>query len=151
MSKTQNKNLDKNYEIYLDERKELIHAGQLMYQSFDKAILTLSAGALGISITFINQIAPNPIPDTKCLIISAWIFFSLSVFLTLISFLTSQMACRRQIEICEEFLLNNKSKDDSRVNKPATITTCLNYLSIFFFSLGIMTLVLFCLKNLPFK
>ena len=151
MLKTQNKNLDKNYKIYLEERKELIHAEQLMYRSFDKAILTLSAGALGISITFINQIAPNPTRDTKCLIISAWIFFSLSVFSTLISFLTSQVACRKQIEICEEILLHNRSENDSKSNKFAVATKWLNYASISFFLLGIITLASFCLKNLPFK
>lgn len=151
MSNKQDKDMDKNYEIYLEERRELIHAERLMYQSFDKAILTLSAGGLGISITFINQIAPNPIVNTKCLIISAWIFFSLSIFSTLISFLTSQIACRQQIEICEELLLHNKFGDNSRISKLAMVTKWLNYVSIFFFLLGVITLASFCLKNLQFK
>ena len=151
MSEAQKRNLGENHKLYLEERKELIHAEQLMYKSFDRAILTLSAGALGISITFINQIAPYPTRDTKWLIISAWMFFSLSVLSTLISFLTSQVACRKQIEICEEVLLHGRSDDDSKSNKFATLTKWLNYTSIFFFLIGIITLASFCFKNLPFK
>ena len=65
-----------SHAIYLEERKDLVKAEQSMYERFDKAILTLSAGALGISITFINQIAPTPKPNTRGWILSAWLLFS---------------------------------------------------------------------------
>ena len=139
---------DKVYDMYLQERKDLIAAEQSMYKRFDKAILTLSASALGISITFINQIAPNPKVNTWGWILAAWLLFSLSIFSTLISFLVSQKACRRQIEICEKVLLKGESDQQ---NKLADITLWLNYAAIVLFILGIFTLIVFCLINLPFK
>ena len=43
---------------YLEERKLLIEAQQQSYQQFDKAILTLSSGGLGVSIIFLRDILP---------------------------------------------------------------------------------------------
>ena len=44
-------------EDYHKERKVLIDGEWEAARSFDKAMLTLSAGALGLSITFIDKIA----------------------------------------------------------------------------------------------
>ncbi len=139
---------NEEYKIYLEERKDLIKAEQSMYEHFDRAILTLSAGALGISIAFINQIAPNPRVDTRGWILSAWLLFSLSALSTLISFLLSQVAFRKQVEICEKVLLEDKQKEQ---NNFSFMTTCCNYLSIILFTLGVASLVIFSYLNLPFK
>lgn len=66
------KKSEENYQAYLEERKILIDAERDTAQQFDKAILTLAAGALALSITFINQIAPQPIPNSICFLITAW-------------------------------------------------------------------------------
>jgi len=91
-------NQSEEYKIYSEERKILVAAEQNTAQQFDKYILTLAAGALALSITFIKQIAPNPNPNSLCLLLIAWFLFSLSILSTLISHLTSQSACRRQVE-----------------------------------------------------
>jgi hypothetical protein len=140
---------DEMYDVYLQERKDLIKAEHSMYERFDKAILTLSAGALGISVTFINQIAPNPKVSTWGWIFTAWLSFSLSILSTLISFLVSQKACRRQIEICEKVLLEKENSDQQ--NKLADLTQWFNYIAIVLFIIGIFALIIFCLKNLPFR
>jgi len=56
-----------DYQTYLEERKILIDSERETAQQFDKAILTLAAGALALSITFINQIAPEPKPNSVIL------------------------------------------------------------------------------------
>src|SRR5262245_8526451 len=59
-------------EVYLDERKLLVDLEQKSADQHDKAILTLAAGGLALSITFLEKIAPNPRPDTLWLIAFSW-------------------------------------------------------------------------------
>jgi hypothetical protein len=143
----QNKN--EKYKVYLEERKQLITAERDTAQQFDKAILTLAAGALALSITFINQIAPQPKPYSIYCLIIAWSFFCLSLLSTLISFLTSQAACRKQRDLLdEEISKNSKKSTNTEENNAALWTDKLNKLSIAFFILGVMFLIVFSAINL---
>jgi magnesium-transporting ATPase (P-type) len=139
-------NKQKEYQVYLDERKQLIEAERNTAQQFDKAILTLAAGALGLSIVFINQIAPQPISNSICYLTGAWILFCLSLLSTLISFLTSQAACRRQRDILDRDI---SGQSDNTNNKAASWTKWLNYFSIAIFILGVICLIIFSAVNLP--
>lgn len=139
-------NKQDEYQVYLEERKQSIDAERETAQQFDKAILTLAAGALALSITFINQIAPHPKSQSKWFLIMAWTLFCLSLLSTLISFLTSQVACRRQREILDQDIL---AKNDVNKNGAAIWTNRLNYLSIAFFIFGIIFLIIFSASNLP--
>ncbi|MDA8215610.1 MAG: hypothetical protein M0Z64_10105 [Nitrospiraceae bacterium] len=138
-------NKKEEYQIYLDERKQLIEAERNTAQQFDKAILTLAAGALALSITFINQIAPNPKPHSVYFLIGAWILFCSSLLSTLISFLTSQVACRKQRDILDDKISN---KENNTKNKAALWTDRLNYFSIVSFIIGVIALIIFSIINL---
>ena len=92
---------DRKYKVYLEERKSLIDAKREASRLFDRAILTLAAGAFGLSLTFIRQISPTIQSGTLFLLICAWAGFCISLLSTLISFLTGQSACSRQIKILE--------------------------------------------------
>ncbi|MFQ5796168.1 MAG: hypothetical protein ACE5JP_14120 [Candidatus Bipolaricaulia bacterium] len=132
---------------YLDERKLLIDAEREALRSFDKAILTLSAGALGLSITFIRQLAPEPQVETLRLLAIAWIAFGLSLLSTLFSFLTSQSALRRQREILDQDYENEKPNQNYK-NWQAKITNILNLASILSFIVGLIFLAWFSIENL---
>jgi hypothetical protein len=107
--------------------------------------LTLAGGALALSITFIDKIAPYPKESSIFFLVNAWGLFCLSLLITLISFLTSQAACRTQRDILDDDI---SEKETERVNRPALWTNRLNYLSIGAFILGIIALVGFCTFNL---
>jgi len=139
---------DKNqdgYQRYLEERKLLVSAERESAQQFDKSILTLSAGALALSITFIDKVVPHPKESSIFFLVSAWALFCLSLLITLVSFLTSQAACRTQRDILDDDM---SGKENGKVNKPALWTNRLNYLSIGSFIFGITALVIFCASNL---
>jgi len=133
------------YQKYLEERKLLVSAERETAQQFDKSILTLAGGALALSITFIDKIAPCPKESSIFFLVNAWGLFCLSLLITLISFLTSQAACRTQRDILDDDI---SGEETGRVNKPALWTNRLNYLSIGAFILGIIALVVFCTFNL---
>ena len=137
--------LDKKYQIYLDERKSLFNSKYESSRSFDRAILTLAAGALGLSITFIKQIAPCPKSNTHAFIILSWICFGLSILSTLISFLTSQKACERQIKILEDIFV--KHSNNFKTNIYSRWTARLNFTSIALFIVGVILLLIFSALN----
>ena len=140
-------NKQEEYKVYTEERKLLITAERETAQQFDKAILTLAAGALALSLTFIKQIAPNPIPNSIFYLIVAWISFCLSMLSTLVSFLTSQIACRKQRDIIDEEISGKNSSNKN--NKAASWTNRLNYFSIGSFIIGVISLIVFSIINLP--
>jgi hypothetical protein len=76
-------------------RQWLADAHQKACGDYDKAILTLAAGALGVSIAFVDNIAPNP--DHKWVLAIAWILFTCAMVVVLVSFATSQRTILRMI------------------------------------------------------
>ncbi len=118
---------DKDYDLYIEERKILVDSLRESSRTFDKAILTLASGSFGFTIAFLKDIVPTPFENTKWLIHFSWGLFALSILLILISFLTSQKACLKQIENTFEIIINKK-KDMQ--NTWGNVTTILNYASI---------------------
>lgn len=132
-------------EEYLEERNLLIDAERESARSFDKSMITLSAGALGLSITIIRHVAPTP--QVVMLLYFAWGGFIFALLCTLTSFLLSQSALRRQREILDLDYEGGKPARDQK-NCQAAITNCLNWLSIISFIVGVICFVLFGIKNL---
>lgn len=136
--------------LYRDERKVLIDSEQKSADQHDKAILTLAAGGLAISITFLEKIAPNPYSNTLFLLALSWSGFIFSLITILASFLTSQHACARQIEICgEEFCKPDEAIDDK--NSFRDWTRGLNIASYVLFVIGVFFLACFTYSNIHTK
>lgn len=132
-------------ETYLDERKLLIDAEREAARSFDKAMIALSGGALGLSITFLSHIAPYP--QMKILVYLAWFCFSGALIVTLSSFLASQAAMRKQRQILDAYCDEQLSEEEKR-NAWAASTQWLNVASIIFFIAGVAFLASFSMINL---
>jgi hypothetical protein len=152
MSDTNSSNEDTKFEeakykTFIDERASLDNTQKESSQYFDKSILTLAAGALGLSLTFIDKIAKTPQGYTYPFLYWSWIFFCGSLLSTLSSLLTSQHACRKQIEILEKTYFGEQGVNTC--NFLAKITSFLNWLSIILFILGIIGLVIFSILNFP--
>lgn len=126
---------------YFEERRALIQAEFEQSRLFDRSILTLSSAAFGITLTFINKIVPEVDPCTMVYIYVGLGALVLSVTLTLVSFITSQRAYRRQVDILDEEVHNGK-------NCFACTTACLNLLSGVSFILGLVSLAVFVLLNI---
>ena len=133
-------------QTYLEERKLLIDAEREAARSFDKAMITLSAGALGLSITFIRQLSPI-LPQARLLLYVAWGSFIFALLVMLLSFLFSQSAMRKQRDILDQEYAETATTKVK--NNWATITNWLNRVSIGLFILGVIFLALFSIKNLP--
>src|SRR6266852_6589366 len=84
---------------FFEQRKLLIDLQHQSSQSFDKTIVTLAGGALGLSLTFIRQTVPEAMPGTTVFLALAWLFLILSLLATLFSHFTSQLG---MIKACAE-------------------------------------------------
>lgn len=135
---------------YLDERKLLVKAMLEESKLFGTNILTLAAGALGLSLTFIKNIASNN-PKVLFMLTIAWLGFWVSTCSTLSLFLVSQDACLRQIEINKAALEDsNKDRKNTRENKLAIWVRRLGIISITSFIIGVIFLIYFTIYNLQY-
>jgi len=144
----ENRGCNDDYRIYIEERAKLIQSQAEETHKFDKAILTLAAGAFGFSLAFIKEIVPEVKVGTFVWLLAAWTNYGVSLLSTLISFLVSQSACRKQVEILEKVIFDGK-KRESEKNRTAKWTFGLNIVSIAAFILGVILLVVFVSMNVP--
>jgi len=130
---------------YLDERRLLVEGEVQVAARFDKSILTLSGGALLLSMTFIKHIVSGSPKDTWALIV-AWISLGTAIAVMLISLLTSQKAYQQQRDILDKQF--GDSNGGSECNCWACGTKWLNRISITLFLVAIIFLGYFTIKNM---
>ncbi len=69
-------------------RQWLVQTHHEATKDFDRSVLVLAGGALGLSITFIHDIAPNP--THKLLVGTSWTLFAVALLATFLSYLASE-------------------------------------------------------------
>ena len=138
-------------ETYLAERRELITSEADQARLYDRAILTLSGGALGLTLVFIRDVVPKLREGTEGYLIAGWGFLIVSLLATLISFHTSQLALRRQREILDDTYEPSDKREiraGKPVNMPGIWTNFLNWLSLAAFIMGTISLIWFVTGNM---
>ena len=128
-------------------RDYLVQSERKSFEAYDKGLLTLSGGALGISIVFIRDIiGPEPL---ECIInlnflFSAWLCWGITLGGTLISFYISHLALRKTIKQLDDKSIYNEL--------PGGIyTVIIKYLNAFngiMFLLGMILFVIFVKENM---
>lgn len=98
--------MDPEPEELSDERYEylrgLVNEGD---QAYDRHLLALAGGALGLSVTFVKNLATTP-PTSLDILGWSWTMLVGSLVLTVASFRVSSYAARRAIRGKEEKTLN---------------------------------------------
>lgn len=135
---------DNDHQMYLDERRLLVEGEVQVAARFDKSILTLSGGALLLSMTFVKDIVSGSPNDTWALIVS-WILLGMAIAAMLTSLLTSQRAYQRQRDILDKQYGSRGGRDEC--NWWAWSTKWLNRISITIFLVAIFFLGYFSIKN----
>jgi small-conductance mechanosensitive channel len=135
-------------EVYAETRRDLLDRQLSNSEKFDNAILTLSTGALAISLAFIKDIVPLKIAQNIWLLRASWWLFGFSIISTLVSFAASQCGISRQLKYAEEYYLNKKDEYLKKRNYPAILTDCLNYSSGILFIAAIIFTIMFVSSNL---
>jgi hypothetical protein len=151
------------YDSYVKERDSLNHSSLEISGRYDKSVLFLSGGALALSVTFIEKIAPSPVAWTFALLAMAWLLLISCVVLELYALATSQTAINEQIRLLDleydQFLQdlssNTAVKESPTVpageNKFTARTRRLNVWSLRCLVFGLASLCFFSGVNLPFR
>ncbi|MCX7006430.1 MAG: hypothetical protein NTY53_04140 [Kiritimatiellaeota bacterium] len=137
-------------QTYFSYRESLDKAELEMSGRYDRWIITLSAGALALSITFIKEIAPCPIACSVFALKVSWIFLGASLLSALVSLLTSQQAIRDFRNDFEE-MRNNGIEQPAPKMKFAKLTNWLNWSSAVLFICGVVALCVFSVENIPIQ
>lgn len=125
-------------------RKWLITAEQKSQEDFDKTILTLSGGALGISFAFLKDIVgPNPI-TSSWLLLGAWFAWAFSTFSVLMSYYLSHLALRFTIRQVDDGTISSQPPGGVF----AQITSVLNASGAVLFLVGVCCITIFAVANL---
>ena len=82
----------------LEYRKFLVSAEQKAQEDFDKTVLALSGGALGVSFTFLKEVIGTNSIASPGFLLGSWISWGLSTFCILASYYLSHLALRQAID-----------------------------------------------------
>jgi hypothetical protein len=133
------------YETYLSHRQTLVQTESDQIRSFDKSILSVAFGALGLSIAFSDKIGSNH-PIYAFILYASWLILCFCILSTTCSFLVAAHASARQREIFDE-TFDNESPTPGTCNSYAAWVTRLNILSLGLIFTGTLCLTLFAVAN----
>lgn len=140
--------MDKETEkIYTTFKNHLLDSRHKSYEQFDKAVFLLSGGGLTVSLAMLKDIIPFKTAMSKSILAASWILFVIPLILTLLSFIFSQKALERQIELTDEYYIDDNENALKEPNLFSSITKYLNYSSAVSFILGVSALLIFVYKN----
>ena len=124
-------------------RNQLISAEQKAQDDFDKTILSLSSGALGISFVFLKDIIGNA-PVSNFLLVIAWLSWALSSTSVLVSFYLSHKALRYAIKQVDF----NKIREEHPGSWYDKFTGFFNGLGLILFVTGLFSMIWFIILNI---
>jgi hypothetical protein len=126
-------------------RTSLLQLEQQMQASYDKAVMTLSGGALGISLTFIKDVADKSALKATDWLLASWVLWGLSITCVLFSFFTSACALRKAVQQTDDKTIYIEPKG-GLFN---TITNILNPVAGVLFLVGVIAICVFMKGNMP--
>jgi len=134
------------YDAALREyRTFLVAAEQKSQEDYDKTVITLSGGALGVSFAFVKDIVGGQALAQPIWLCVAWIVWGLSVTSVLASFYFSHIALRKTIKQIDENTESLYKKTPGGVF--TRVTQVLNALGGLLFLTGVVSMTVFILVS----
>lgn len=133
------------YVRFVEERGGLAKAGLEVSGRFDTWCISIPAGALALSLAFLEKIAPQPVVSTKLFLVVAWGALIAGLLSGFASLLTAQNSLDDQIKILDLEYTTRQS----RRNRFNVWTSILNWTSCGSSILGVIFLCFFAYANLP--
>ncbi len=124
-------------------RNDLIQAAQKSQNYYDRSIITLSSGALGISLVFYKDIIGDKMPICPDLLVWSWGLWTASIAFVVFSYYLSHEALRKAIDQTDE---NDFS--DGVGGWAANFTNYANVASGSLFVVAIGLFIVFSSKNI---
>lgn len=138
-------------DLYKSMEAELFKRELSNSENYDKSLLAYASGGLGLSLTFIKDVVPlSDAAWVLCLELS-WVAWILTILVVLGSFLLSQKAITRQLDLARRYYLENEDDAFNEKNVYSTVTGWANLASGVLFLFGVGLTTVFVWINLPTK
>jgi hypothetical protein len=135
-------------ELYDEHRRQAWEQIAKSTDNFDRNLLTLSSGALALSIAFLKDVAhENAV--LMAFLIGSWILFSLCIAVTLASFQLSIAAHKLALKEYGHHYLEGVISEKQNRNKYSTAVRLCTMISGGLFLLALVCTLIFCGANLP--
>ena len=128
----------------LGYRKKLLEWEQKIGESYDKTLITLSGGALGLTIAFVKDIVGKDAIECVFLLLVSWIAWTVSLTSLLATLYFAQFAYRRTIEQLDAGTIYNETPGGGYTG----VIHFLNAAGGIGFIIGVIAIVRFAYINL---
>jgi hypothetical protein len=132
------------YDAHLKQAWEDI---QTSSDDFDKNLLAVSSGALGVSLAFIKDIVPLDRAVWLSALYASWICFALCLVITIFSFRFAIAAQRKFIVFLREYYIDRKEEALNKKSWYSKAVTCCTYSASLAFLVGLVCTLAFCCVN----
>lgn len=119
--------------------------------AFEKKLIYLAAGALGLSFTFISDIVDITKSTLLWMLITGWVLLIGCLCINLLSHMSAKKKANKTIDDIDEFILKNSDDDTdlvNKINKRNRFTDAINYTTIFMLITGICCIIIFASYNM---
>jgi len=134
--------------LYDKTREELLAQQRSNAETYDKSLLALSSGLLGISLAFIKDVVTLAHAEYKYLLFASWIGFGLTIILTIASIIYGQCKIRQLLDAAERYYLKEKEEAREESVKISNKIDRFNIWSGSVFILAIVFSISFVILNL---
>jgi hypothetical protein len=147
MTTRKNNDSEERNRLYESARKEILDVKSQNMNNLGKSILTLSSGAIGVSLFFLKYNISSGFLQYKGYLFTSWVFLVASILFIVISYLLGGPSASKQLKLAEEYYLNG---NDDYLKKKNIFDSCINILNLtgsLSFIVGIVLLLLFASTN----
>lgn len=120
-------------------RQHLVFASQKAQADYDRNVMALSGGAIGVSLILLRDIIRQSGGQARLLVVGAWIAWGASILVVLVSFLLSKSALDTAINQVDAGLIYEQKPGKGF----STVLPLLNIGSGLLFLIGIVLLAVF--------
>lgn len=139
---------DEDYTRNLNLRQNYIELLAKASADFDKTLLTIAGGSLGLSLTFTDKVIDLQKSDARIFLLGAWFLLALAMLGSLWSHYASMMASSQRIQKVHQEMGLQRPEGLKQSNRDwALITDWLNRIALVVTMVGVVSAVLFCAIN----
>jgi hypothetical protein len=137
------------HDLHAQHKNRIWEDIQSSTDSFDQSLLTLSSGALGLSLAFIKDVVPLKGAVWIGLLFASWIAFALCIVTTVASFLISVKANKQQLGYIDEYYIdaNDDAFDKHKTSGYVKALERCTWAAIILFIAGLFCTIMFVCEN----